>query len=149
MPVWRRVSFPPLATPPYVVPFQLASNYLCDPTPDTSDWLLGSLSPSLPARSQWHRHWRFLYFELLPYSERNHKEHLETCKHWAKQSTLLHPQTSRDGGCPVDVANRGPVSHSLLGSLVDRGWIGVCTFGWASTREARTPGTAAGFSLCL
>lgn len=27
---------PPLATPPYVVPFQLVSNYLCDPTPDTS-----------------------------------------------------------------------------------------------------------------
>lgn len=97
---------PPLATPPYVVPFQLVSNYLCDPTPDTSYWLLGSLSPSHPARSQWHRHWRFLSFELLPSIERNHKEYLETCKHWAKQSTLLHPQTSWDDGCPVDVAKQ-------------------------------------------
>lgn len=90
------LSLPP--PPRLVVPFQLVFDGLYDPHVIwlTSSWGLRGLHlPALLSRCfKGYKHWQFLYFELLPYIKRNHKEYLETCKHWEKQSTFLHPQAS-------------------------------------------------------
>lgn len=68
-----------------------------------------------------YKYWQFLYFELLPYIKRNHKEYLETCKHWEKQSTsFIHRQVRMMNALSRPLSRR-PVTHSCPGSLLDRG----------------------------
>lgn len=90
---------------------------------------------------------QFLYFELLPYIKRNHKEYLETCKHWEKQSTsFIHRQVRMMNALSRPLSRR-PVTHSCPVCLT-----GVCTWsctlGWAYLWKKKLSGIP-GFSLCL
>lgn len=142
-----------LSSPPSVVSFHLASNGPCDPRvilPMNCWGLRGLHLPALLSRClKEYKYRQFLYFELLPYIKRNHKEYLETHKHWEKQSTFLHLQTSWGDECSVDTIQQAsceswsPRSSGRRGSA-----LGHRCWGGLACERRKLPGTAVSFCIC-